>query len=97
MCRANTLRSCCTRDEATPREVTALAGRCIRRIAGGWRHTLATDDQGNLWAWGWNKVPKLFNVPGSKGYSGCQSLCCIFTNLQLRTQQQEHGWCAATA
>jgi hypothetical protein len=46
-------------DEATPREVTALAGRCIRRIAGGWRHTLATDDQGNLWAWGWNKFGQL--------------------------------------
>ena len=44
------------RDEAAPREVTALAGRSIRRIAGGWRHTLATDDQGCLWAWGWNKV-----------------------------------------
>lgn len=36
--------------------MTALQGRRIRRIAGGWRHTLAADDEGRLWAWGWNKV-----------------------------------------
>jgi len=36
--------------------VEALAGRRVRKIAGGWRHTLAADKDGRLWAWGWNKV-----------------------------------------
>jgi alpha-tubulin suppressor-like RCC1 family protein len=73
-------RSCRYRDEATPREVTALAGRCIRRIAGGWRHTLATDDQGNLWAWGWNKVPKISMYQETKGTLGAKAcVACVQT------------------
>ena len=27
----------------------------VALAAGGWRHTLAVDDQGRLWAAGWNK------------------------------------------
>lgn len=26
------------------------------QIAGGWRHTVALDEQGQLYGWGWNKV-----------------------------------------
>jgi len=28
-------------------------------VAGGWRHSLATDSNGNLFSWGWNKFGQL--------------------------------------
>jgi hypothetical protein len=40
-------------DRLVPHEVTALAGRVISTVAGGWRHTLALDEAGTLFAWGW--------------------------------------------
>jgi alpha-tubulin suppressor-like RCC1 family protein len=36
--------------------VAALKGHRIARVAGGWRHTMAVDDQGRCYAWGWGKV-----------------------------------------
>ena len=34
----------------------ALKERRVVAISGGWRHTAAADDAGNLYTWGWNKV-----------------------------------------
>jgi alpha-tubulin suppressor-like RCC1 family protein len=31
----------------------------VSLVAGGWRHTLAADDSGSLWAWGWNLFGQL--------------------------------------
>eukprot|EP00775_Hariotina_reticulata_P006154 gene6154-6391_t len=42
-------------DRLVPVEVSALTGRVIVQIAGGWRHTMALDQQGTAWGWGWNK------------------------------------------
>ena len=43
-------------DQLSPKAVEALKDRRIVAIAGGWRHTAAADDAGNLYTWGWNKV-----------------------------------------
>lgn len=47
---------CACRDLAAPKQVQGLKSRRITLISGGWRHTVAADDAGNLHAWGWNKV-----------------------------------------
>lgn len=46
-------------DRLTPAMVEALQDRNIVCVAGGWRHTVAADDKGNLYAWGWNKFGQL--------------------------------------
>lgn len=43
-------------DRLAPAQLTALAGRRVVVMAGGWRHTMAVDDAGRLFSWGWNKV-----------------------------------------
>lgn len=43
-------------DQVTPKKVESLSDRKVVLIAGGWRHTMATNDLGQLYAWGWNKV-----------------------------------------
>jgi hypothetical protein len=47
------------RDRLVPAEVSGLAGRQVVAIAGGWRHTMALDSEGGVWAWGWNKFGQL--------------------------------------
>eukprot|EP00243_Klebsormidium_subtile_P003284 TRINITY_DN1661_c0_g3_i1.p1 TRINITY_DN1661_c0_g3~~TRINITY_DN1661_c0_g3_i1.p1 ORF type:complete len:219 (+),score=39.83 TRINITY_DN1661_c0_g3_i1:3-659(+) len=42
-------------DQLVPHRVEALQKHTIRQIAGGWRHTVALDSDGRLYAWGWNK------------------------------------------
>ena len=39
-----------------PQAVEALRERNITLISGGWRHTMAADDTGQLLGWGWNRV-----------------------------------------
>eukprot|EP00877_Chromochloris_zofingiensis_P008815 jgi/Chrzof1/4187/Cz14g02070.t1 len=46
-------------DRLIPTEVTALAGKPITLVAGGWRHTMAADAHGRTYAWGWNKFGQL--------------------------------------
>lgn len=46
-------------DHLAPRPVDALAGVNIAKIGGGWRHTVALDDAGRLYAWGWNKFGQI--------------------------------------
>lgn len=46
----------CCRDEPLAKRVAALTGTRVSLICGGWRHTLAADESGKLYAWGWNKV-----------------------------------------
>lgn len=46
-------------DRLVPAEVSGLAGRHVVAIAGGWRHTMALDSEGGVWAWGWNKFGQL--------------------------------------
>ena len=36
--------------------MVALEGTRIGLVSGGWRHTIAADKTGKLYAWGWNKV-----------------------------------------
>lgn len=47
------------RDRLVPAEVCGLLGRVVVQIAGGWRHTMALDSEGGVWAWGWNKFGQL--------------------------------------
>ena len=45
------------RDGLIPSRVSGLMeGRTVVSIAGGWRHSVAVDTAGSLYAWGWNKV-----------------------------------------
>lgn len=46
-------------DATTPQEVPALKGSRVKLVAGGWRHMLAADESGTLWAWGWGKFGQL--------------------------------------
>jgi alpha-tubulin suppressor-like RCC1 family protein len=40
-----------------PRQVPGLEKMSL--VAGGWRHMLAADSSGALWAWGWGKFGQL--------------------------------------
>ncbi|KAH7278303.1 hypothetical protein KP509_38G035100 [Ceratopteris richardii] len=42
-------------DHLVPHHVAYLKSHRIVQVSGGWRHTMALDDQGNLHGWGWNK------------------------------------------
>ncbi|CAM6066951.1 unnamed protein product [Sphagnum tenellum] len=42
-------------DHLVPHQVHALRNKKIRSIAGGWRHTVAVDEDGQMYGWGWNK------------------------------------------
>lgn len=42
-----------------PKKVEKLQDHKIAHIAGGWRHSLACDDSGTLFSWGWNKFGQL--------------------------------------
>lgn len=44
------------RDGSQARQVQALSSVFIKLISGGWRHTIAGDKDGQLYAWGWNKA-----------------------------------------
>lgn len=39
-----------------PKAIEALREVRITLISGGWRHTMAADDTGQLHGWGWNRV-----------------------------------------
>lgn len=39
--------------------MAALGGKAVVRVAGGWRHTAAADDEGRTYTWGWNKFGQL--------------------------------------
>jgi len=43
-------------DQLSPKAVESLKDTRVVAISGGWRHTAAADDAGNLYTWGWNKV-----------------------------------------
>ena len=49
------------RDEPYAKLVVALEGTRIGLVSGGWRHTIAADKAGKLYAWGWNKVRPPFH------------------------------------
>ncbi|KAL3696817.1 hypothetical protein R1sor_010893 [Riccia sorocarpa] len=42
-------------DHLVPHQVGGLKDKPIIQISGGWRHTVALDDAGRLYGWGWNK------------------------------------------
>ena len=44
------------RDHLTPKKIEVLDGKRITMMGGGWRHAVAADDEGRMYAWGWNKV-----------------------------------------
>ncbi|KAI5083717.1 hypothetical protein GOP47_0003460 [Adiantum capillus-veneris] len=43
------------KDHLVPHQVAFLKANRIVQISGGWRHTMALDEQGKLYGWGWNK------------------------------------------
>jgi alpha-tubulin suppressor-like RCC1 family protein len=42
-------------DHLIPHQVEALEKTKVQSISGGWRHTMALDNEGQLYGWGWNK------------------------------------------
>jgi len=46
--------------------VEALRGRRVALVSGGWRHTVAADEAGNIFSWGWNKVRAARAPPPSR-------------------------------
>ncbi|KAG2425442.1 hypothetical protein HXX76_013652 [Chlamydomonas incerta] len=46
-------------DHTRPCLVAGLQHCRVSTVAGGWRHTMAADAEGNLYAWGWNKFGQL--------------------------------------
>ena len=58
------------RDQLSPKAVESLKDRRVVAISGGWRHTAAADDAGNLYTWGWNKVC-------------CPVYCCIHATTEV--------------
>ena len=52
---------CCS-DQLVPKAVEGLRGKRVVLISGGWRHTAAADDSGNLYTWGWNKARPPFSL-----------------------------------
>lgn len=40
------------KDQNSPQPVTALAGENIKKLACGWRHTMALTETGKVFAWG---------------------------------------------
>ena len=45
-----------------PKVVEALREVRITLISGGWRHTMAADDTGQLYGWGWNRVSTMLEL-----------------------------------
>lgn len=44
------------RDQLVPKQLQQLQDTKVVVIAGGWRHSMAADSEGRVYAWGWNKV-----------------------------------------
>lgn len=44
------------RNQHLPKAIAALQEIRITLAVGGWRHTMAADDTGQLYGWGWNRV-----------------------------------------
>ncbi|CAI9753039.1 unnamed protein product [Fraxinus pennsylvanica] len=42
-------------DQLIPHKLQSLHEKCISKISGGWRHTMAVTTNGELYGWGWNK------------------------------------------
>lgn len=55
--------------------MAALSHCRITRVAGGWRHTVAADSEGRLYAWGWNKVGRGSGAAGGGKGSGSSNAC----------------------
>eukprot|EP00873_Tetraselmis_striata_P039718 jgi/Tetstr1/459982/TSEL_005306.t1 len=45
--------------QTKPAQVTLLQDKKISVISGGWRHSMAADSDGKLYAWGWGKFGQL--------------------------------------
>ncbi|MEW5302121.1 MAG: hypothetical protein WDW36_004931 [Sanguina aurantia] len=74
-------------DQAVPRMVEALEGVQVSAVAGGWRHTLAGDKHGNLYAWGWNKFGQL-----GLGDTEDRRLPTLVTTLREAVRILACGW-----
>ena len=46
----------CGRDQLAAKAVAALQGKRVVLVSGGWRHTVAADETGQTFSWGWNKA-----------------------------------------
>ncbi|CAK1588546.1 unnamed protein product [Parnassius mnemosyne] len=57
----------------TPKEVHALAGLKIIKIAAGGFHSLALSECGDLYAWGWNDIGQLGVITGDELAHNCNN------------------------
>jgi hypothetical protein len=73
-----------------------VEGRTLVSIAGGWRHSVAVDTAGLLYAWGWNKVrarPRITRLlqcqcKRERGYLGAiVSLASKYAGLRLHNSR----------
>eukprot|EP00271_Cylindrocystis_brebissonii_P008505 TRINITY_DN22878_c0_g1_i1.p1 TRINITY_DN22878_c0_g1~~TRINITY_DN22878_c0_g1_i1.p1 ORF type:complete len:446 (+),score=66.57 TRINITY_DN22878_c0_g1_i1:322-1659(+) len=74
-------------DKLLPEPVVALKGTLIAQIAGGWRHTLALDSEGMMYAWGWNK----FGQVGVGNFED-QNLPQLLSSVTEAIVQVACGW-----
>lgn len=75
-------------DQPVPKLVEALSNKQITTVSGGWRHTMAADDQGVAYGWGWNQF-------GQLGLGDCKdrsSPCSVTFPEPTSIQQLACGW-----
>eukprot|EP00897_Mesotaenium_endlicherianum_P004127 jgi/Mesen1/3742/ME000204S03010 len=73
-------------DHLVPHPVSALKDCTIAQISGGWRHTVALDTQGTLYAWGWNKFGQV-GVGNNEDHNSPQEV-----KIGERVVQVSCGW-----
>lgn len=75
-------------DHLVPHQVAALKGHRIFQVSGGWRHTMALDDEGKLFGWGWNK----FGQVGVANNDDHNSPQLVKIPVSERITQVSCGW-----
>lgn len=74
-------------DQLVPHPVSALKDYTISQISGGWRHSVALNTEGKLFAWGWNKFGQV-----GVGNNEDQSSPQLLKTLTEAIAQVACGW-----
>ncbi|MCO5562525.1 hypothetical protein L7F22_016152 [Adiantum nelumboides] len=96
------------KDHLVPHQVAVLKANPIVQISGGWRHTMALDDQGKLYGWGWNKFgqvgvgdnvdhnsPQLVRIPAEEQISHVS--CGWRHTVAISTKYNVFSWGRGTS
>lgn len=75
------------RDHLTPSPVASMAEKTILQVSGGWRHSVALDSEGTVFAWGWNKFGQVGN-----GTNEDQNAPQRVTTISEKVTQVSCGW-----